>query len=412
MRTLSSPHSQRILHRLAASAIVSSAFFALPSAAQDLTVDAAVSAGAASNPYQREGDTPTSLSTTVDLRPMWTIERPLTTLRLEGDVSATFYNKGYGTNERVLLRGAGTHKLSEYTTINSELGYTNSILGSVNEIRVPIGVVLPDTRLPVLINDPVSGGIGGRFQSYQVVGGISTLLSPRDRLMADVSVSANRYKQSQFQDFNYSSNNVGYSRAIDENFDIGVNFAVNLSDYLKTSIGDATIYTPSFTASMALKKGWTLQASVGAALARVEGLTGDNRSSTTLNGSIALCKRDARWNLCINAARQTVPSAFEGVRSQNNISLSAGYRAGPQDSLSLVASYSHSDGPLDDAAVINGFDGSVDFVVASGNYSHQFRSALAAFVSAAYAKTYGDRLNRDANLTASVGISYRFGARR
>jgi hypothetical protein len=383
---------------------------ATPAAAQDrLTVDASASVGIATNPFLDAGSTPTAISPTLDLHPSWVSERPLTTLRVEADVQASFYNQDYGTNASVTVQGSGTHKLSEYTTLNASVGYFNTIVGTLNNVRVPIGIVVPvGADLPDFVNDPALGGIGRRRQSYQASGNLVSLLSPRDQVELGVSLSANRFGGVGSNDFNYVTPSISYSRLLSENFNIGASFAVGFSDYRRTAIGDATVYQPALTVSRGISERWRLKGSLGAAIVDLNEGLGQSRTTTSLNGSADLCRRDSRWTACFSLSRQTVPSAYQGVRTSTNASTSIGYQMSPTDDLSFTGGYSRASSPLQRDVIGIRRDGSLDFVNANANYSHRFRPALTGFVSAGYAKALGDDIKREANLTASAGVTYRF----
>ncbi|MBI0477223.1 hypothetical protein D9601_17890 [Sphingomonas sp. MA1305] len=405
-------HSRRLLGTSGAIILLDLAVMASPAAAQDrLTADASASLGIATNPFLEPGSTPVAIGPTLSLRPSWTSERPLTTLRVEGDARATFYNRGYGTNDSFGVQGYGSHKVSETTTLNAAVGYINAIVGTFGEARVPVGTALPiGADLPTLINDPALAGVGRRQKVYQGSGNIVSILSPRDQIEAGVAVSANRYGGN-LQDFNYATPSVAYSRLLGEKFTVGASFAVSFSNYLRTTIGDATVYQPSLTVSRSVGERWTLNASLGAALINLDEGLGRNRTTTAFNGSANLCRRDTRWTACFNAARQTVPSAFQGVRTSTVVGTSLGYRVNEADDLAFVGSYSHASEPLQRDLIAVVRDTALDFVGANANFSHRFRRTLSGFVSAGYAKSFGDSIRRDANLTATAGVTYRFNGR-
>jgi hypothetical protein len=381
-----------------------------PAAAQNrLTVDASASVGVATNPFLDVGSTPTAISPTLDLHPSWVSERPLTTLRVEADLQASFYNHDYGTNASATIQGSGTHKLSEYTSINASLGYFNTIVGTLNNVRVPVGIVVPvGSDLPDFVNDPALGGIGRRRQSYQASGNLVSMLSPRDQVEFGVSLSANRFEGMGFNDFNYVTPSLSYSRLLSENFNIGASFAVGLSDYRRTPIGDATVYQPSLTVSRGISERWTLKGSLGAAIVDLTEGLGQSRTTTSLNGSADLCRRDSLLTACFSLSRQTVPSAFQGVRTSTSASTLIGYRMSPTDDLSFTGGYSRASSPLQRNIIGTTRDDSLDFLNVNASYSRRFRPGFSGFVSAGYAKAFGDSIKRDANLTASAGVTYRF----
>ena len=383
-------------------------------AAQDrLGVDVSASAGVSTNPFLRAGSTPTTGTGTIDVRPSYTLQRPLTTVRLEADAQFTKYTGDYDHNENYTLQGSASHKLSERTSITGAVSYLNSLVGSFVDSRVPVGVPVIDTGLPVYVNDPALGGIGQRRQSYQASAGLSSLLSSRDQVNVQLSASVNRFGGLLFSDYNYYSPTVGYSRALGPGFNVGASFTLGRTDYRGTGIGDATVYQPSLTVSRSLNERWTLDAAAGAAIATVREPTGIDRSSTAFNGTLNVCRRDSRWNACLSASRQTLPSAFQGVRTQTSASAFAGYRATAKDDVSLVASYSHAGNPVQQLVIGGPRVGSDDYVTLTGNLSHRFRPRLSGFVSGGYNKSFGnDLFRRNANFTAQLGVNYRFGARQ
>lgn len=405
--------ARRLLGTTGALVLLDLLSLAAPAAAQDrLTVDASASMGVATNPFQQAGSTPLAISPTLQLHPVWISERPLTTLRVEGDVQATFYNRGYGTNESASLQGAGTHKLSEYTTLNASLSYLNAIIGTFTGGPVAVGPLVPvGADLPVFVNDPALGAIGRRRQSYQGAANIVSMLSPRDQIDVGVSVSANRFGGFGFNNFNYVAPSASYSRTLSERLTVGAGVTVGFTDYLGSRVGDATIYQPALIATQVLNNRWTLKGTVGAAIVNVNEPLGRQRTSTAFNGTASLCRRDTRWTACFDVARQTVPSSFQGVRTATSGSATLGYRANANDDLSVIAGYSHSGNPIQANVPGQPLDGSLDFANANVIYSHRFRPAFSGFVNLGYAKTFGDTVKRDANLTASAGVTYRFNGR-
>lgn len=414
---------------IGSAALLSILVAASPALAQNrLTVDASASAGVSTNPFLQPGSTSSAITGTIGIRPSWVSERPLTTFRVDGSADVAFYDQGYGTNESFVVQGSGTHRLSAQTTLNASLGYINTIVGSFGDVGVPIGTPIPvnvpvSTGLPavpgaqtpivlpalpnVAIN-PALNGIGQRRQVYLASGGITTLLSPRDQIGATMALSANRSGGAQFEDFNYVTPSVSYSRTLNATTSVGATFSVGLSDYRGTSLGDATIYQPALTIAHVIGERWTLNAVVGAAITTLNGIDGSNRTSTSLNGSANICRRDTRWTACFNASRQTLPSSFEGVRTQNSVSASVGYQVSERDSLSFVGGYSHASNPIQRTAVIGPRAGSIDFANASGSYSRRLSPALSGFLTLGYAKAFDDnQAGIDANWTALVGITYR-----
>ena len=377
------------------------------------SVDVGAGAGISTNPYQQVGAASSGATFTgnVSVRPSLVIQRPTTTLTLDGNAAVAFYGSDYGANESFALSSGVQHKLSERTTLTGSLGYFNSILGSYNDVRVPVGQPVIESQLPVNLTDPALGVLGRRQESYQGAVGLGSLLSPRDRVNVNLAASATRLGGVAYSDFNYLSPSASYSRAVGEGFDIGASMSVGFTNYLRTRIGDATVYQPQLTASRRLGSRWTIDLAAGAGIASVRNANGTTTNSTSFNGSATLCRRDDRWNACFSASRQTVPSTFQGVRTQTSVSASVGHRLGPNDDLSLSASYSRAGAPVQQNVIGGVRDGGVDYISANGSLSHRFGRALSGFVSLGVANGYERGINRSANFTALAGLSYRFGPR-
>lgn len=403
----------RSLGTVSALALLGVLAMTAPVTAQNrFTVDASASAGIATNPFLDSGATPTALSTTLSVHPIWVSERPLTTLRVEGDAAATFYSKRYRANESFSLQASGTHKLSEYTTLNASLGYFNAIIGSFNDIRVPVGTLVPvGADLPTFVNDPALGAIGNRRQSYQTSANLVSLLSLRDQIEVGVSASASRFAGASFNDFNYAAPTASYSRALSENSSIGVSMSVGFTSYRQASVGDAIVYQPSLTTTQTISERWILQASAGASVINLKEPLGESRTTTTLSGSAQLCRRDTRWTACFSLSRQTIPSAFQGVRTTTAASVSLGYQMSERDSLSFNGSYSSAGDPLQQTFINTNSASSLNFLNTSANYSRRIRQNISGFVSGGYGKSFGDNIRRKANITAIVGVTYTFDGR-
>lgn len=399
---------------------------AAPALAQSqVGADLSARAGISTNPFLSPGSTPTAATETIGIRPSWTMERPLTSLRVDGNAEITFYDKNYGTNENLNVQGSGTHRLSEYMTLNAALSYTNSIVGTFNGLGVPFGTSLPGTVIPTpitgggtalpvvlpdlpnVITDPSLGGIGRRRQVYMASGGLSTALSLRDQLTVNMTATANRSKDANVEDFNYMTPTIAYSRALGEKLNVGASFSVGFTDYLGTSFGDATIYQPSLTVRRTISDRWSLSAALGAAIVSMKEF-GSSRTSVSFNGSADLCRRDERLSTCLSASRQTLPSSFQGVRTQTSASGSLAYRLSARDDISVSAGYSRASDPIQRLPGITR-DGSVDFATASASYSRRFAPSLWGNVALGYAKTFDNATRIGANMTALAGVTYRLG---
>lgn len=376
-------------------------------------VDTAASVGVATNPFLQAGPTPTTASGTVEITPVYTMDRPLTTLRIVGNARVTGYTSRYRTNDSYAITGTGEHRLSERARLNAELGYINSIVGSTYDALVPVADPGPISELPTFVDDPALAGIGRRRSAYQGRGSFTQQIGLRDEISARVLASATRYANDDvgLDEFNYVNGGVSYARRVSEQFSISGNIDVGQVNYLGSRLGDATIVQPSVSVTRTLNSRWTMTASAGAAIVNLRGPV-DDSTSTNFNGSISACRRDARVNACLSASRATVPSSVQGIRTQTGVAASLGYRVNPRDNWSFTASYSRANAPLLDSERGSVRSTAVDYALGSITYDRGFTPRLSGFVTGAVAKTFDDFVKRDANIEGRIGVRYRFGADR
>ena len=433
--------SRRLSFGMGASVLVAGIGISAPAAAQDrLTVDASLSGGVASNPFlENGGNTPTTASATLSISPAYLIDRGLTRFELRGDATITEYLKRYPNSDSFGVSASGSHRVSERTSLNAQLGYTNSVVGAFNDLGVAgTGIIIPSITpvLPAaaadpntviqpaltppalgigsnLTTDPSLGGIGRRRQSYTGGAGFSTGLGERDRVDFGVSVVASRARAGALDDFNYVAPHLGYRRAIRQGLDITADVGVGHANYLRTRQGDATTFSPSLGTSYRIAEGTSLNLSVGVTIVQARLLqAGASRTTTSFSGQASLCKQDSRWNACISGSRAALPSAAQGVRLQTAVSLSAGIRLSERDTLSASSSYSRSGAPLGvtPTTVPIAFSTRTEYLSLRGQYDRRLSQRLFGFVSAGAAKAYGDqRSSGDPSYEARVGVRIRFG---
>ena len=426
----------------ATAALAIGAGVASPASAQErFSVDAALSGGIANNPFLQGGDTSTTASATLTVSPSYSIDQGLTQFAIAGNATVTEYLSRYPNSDSFSVSGMGAHQLSERTSLNARLNYVNSVVGAFNDTGVigsgliipgvtpvfPTATADPNTVLtpavtPIttgiisnLATDPSLGGIGRRRQNYSAGAGISMGLGPRDRIGLDTSISANRTASGALDDFNSVSQQVNYSRAIRQGFDVTAGVVVSHVDYLRRRQFDATTIQPTVGTTYLIAQNTSLSLSVGVSIVKTDLATiGDTRTSTSLSAQGSLCRQSGRVNGCLSLSRTAVPSSIGGVRIQTAASLSGGMRISERSSASASVSYSRSGAPLIDVATTPVlFSGDTEYLSANGSYNRRLSQRVSAFVSAGVSKVYGDQsFGRDPSYEARGGVRVRFGALR
>lgn len=416
-------------------------------AAQDrLTTDISLSAGAATNPFLQPGNTPPTGTVVLEVTPEYTLRSDRTSLQVQGGVRLAEYTRRYPLNDSYSLRGSGTYRVSPTVQIDGGLGYVNSVIGTAADFFMPVGTPIGTTPIggdtvggtpvggipaidpigqPGLVDDPALAGIGRRRSAFSANGGIAVALGRFDQLAARASAAATRFPSGvALDEFKTATAGLSYQRTFSRGLTGAITADATMVDYVGGRLADATIYQPGLSVSRTLDIRWTLTAAVGAALVRINAPGGTTRSSTDINGSVGVCRRDTRWNACLTANRATLPSSIQGVRTQTGLSATGSYRVSDFDDLSVNAAYSHVEAPLvrvvGPTAPVVGTPGttvpasalSTDFATIGATYARRIGPRLSAFASASATKSDDVFVNRDANIEARLGIRYRIGERR
>jgi len=378
------------------------ALSSVPALAQaEFTADATVGGGAATNPYLVSGAAQSSATVTASIQPHVVVRDTLTTFRLDGEFTDTHYFSNYDDSQTYSARASVDHVLSSRASIRGSIGVGGGIVGVNQALFNP--TVPEGNDLPPIVDDVTLDGLRQRRQNYQASLGVGLQLSPYDSIDINGSASAIRFSgASSLDEYNYFSQQIGYSRRISAHTQVGVTMNVGESDYLGTPFGDGTIYSPSLTFSTTTASNFTIEAAGGVSVSKLN--TGFGRmTSTSWTASLSVCRRNEFGALCVYGTRATLPSSLNGVRSQSSLGLGYTRRIGPADDIAVNASYSNSSEPLFSLAT------SADYVSSAVTWNHRFGQRLFGFVSAGYSDAFQSGFNRRGNFQANVGLRIRLG---
>ncbi len=375
----------------------------------EFTTDVSLGVGVSTNPYLQTGPVDSSFSGSVTVAPRLTVTEDLTTFSLSGFGHIEEYESNFRTNTSYGLTGNVNHSASERTQLRGSFGYDGSITG-VNDGFFNPPNVIDDNFLPPIADDIALNGLNQRRHSFQGGLGLSHSLTELDSISFDVSATAIRFGDMTVQDeYNAFSQNVGYSRVLSENTSIGASLGLSQINYLGQSQGDSNVITPSLTFDQNLGPDFTLSGSLGASFTRVDNGFGKT-SSTDFSGSLSLCRQGETGNFCLNASRQTLPSSFDGVRSQTSFGLGYSKKLTRDDDISISAGYSRSSNPiLGPVQIVNR---SLEYVNAAATLNHRFAERISGFVSVGYNDTFQSGFSREANKQVSIGIRFKLGNSR
>jgi hypothetical protein len=390
-------------------ATLCSATAAVPARAErEVAVDVSVSGGLATNPYLVNGSTKTRPSVSVEVAPRIVTGDEITTFQLIGRGRITEYFGDYRTNSSLGVNAGVEHRASPALTLRANAGYETSIVGLNDALFAQVDPNTPGVTYPDVIDDVALTGQGERRHAFHAGTGADYRLSERDSLSLGASATAVRFSGgSSLDEYNSYNGSIGYNRRLTPQLQIGAQFGLGRVNYLKQSVGDATILSPGLAVTYQLSPTWRLQGTGGVSISRINDLAGRS-TSTNPSGSISLCNTGLNASYCLAASQQSLPSARDGVRSQTTLSASMERRLSELGRVSVALGYSRASAPLARAASGQ----RVEYASATGTYSHQINRRAAAFVSAGYSDSFQTGVSRRANIQVGAGIRVTLGTMR
>ena len=369
--------------------------------------DVSLGAGWSSNPYLQNGQSSSALSGSVTVVPHLTLTEDVTTFDLRGLARIEEFDEDIRTNTSYGIDGSVTHSLSERTELRARAGFRGSIVG-VNDGFFNPGDVIDENFLPPVADDIGLNGTNQRRTTYQGGVGISHSLSEVDNISLDLSATAVRFGDTIVQDeYNFFSQSVGYSRVLSETTAIGATLGLSQINYLNQSQGDADIISPAITLEQQIGPDLVFSGSAGVSFARVDNGPLGKTNSTDFSGAFSLCREGETSNFCLRGSRATLPSAFDGVRSQTTVGLGFSRKLSRRNDLSLNASYSRSSDPVLGPTQVA--TETLEYVRGSATFNHRFQDRISGFVSVGYSDSYQRNFSREANMQVGIGITIRFG---
>lgn len=372
----------------------------------NFVVDTSLEAGLATNPFQTAGPSKSSVVITASVAPELEIRDARGSYRLRGRFRHEEYLRQYQSSQDYGVNFGMDRTIDERTRFAGRFGFDSSIVGN-NDIffgNVPGGTV--DPALPPILDDVTLNGVRQRQESFSAVTSIVHRPSERDELTLAHSGSIIRFPGGlNRQDYNYFSQRLGYYRRLDANLSIGGSLNVAKTNYRRSALGDGRTITPHVNARLKFGPRWSVDVALGATFTRTQTILG-RRSQTGITGSLNACYTVVRSAFCLDADRQSVPSSFDGIRTQSSVGASYNYRLSERSDIGARASYSRSSQP------IANIGGSIETVALGVNYNRRISRQLSAFATGGYGDTFEPGRGRRANATVAGGIRYTFGERR
>ncbi len=373
--------------------------------------DLGLDGGYSTNPFSGQGGGTGSGTLTGSFRPFVDLITPSSSTRITGDVSRTEYARLYDGHTDFGGMLVTQARPSAQTTLSGNAGFTSRVVNALNPIY---SVILPGPEnpdLPIII-DPATGGtfaqrtkmLNGGLQLHQRV-------SARDAITLQVNGALLRYGRQNVagtypqSDYDMFGGGIGYQRSISANTAIGMSVNASRTKYKTGGFGTSTTVSPALTLQTKLSPTVTLSADAGVTFSDMDLAGGGSRKTTSLSGSVNVCKqRGERSTFCLSGARTVSPSGFAGMSRQTSLGASYSYALDPRSQLTVSGSYARQ-------SSMRGISntGTYDYGQATVGYSRQITRRLSAVASVGYADSFNTSIARKANFYGNVGLRYRIG---
>lgn len=345
----------------------------------------------------------------LEFRPYLTYELPRTTIRADGSVRHSQYFSGSDDNTDYTARLSVASKLSPRA--NLRVGASLSRANVNNILLRPDDVTVPDDPdLPPVIDPTIIANQNATRTAFRGNGGLGLVLGPRDQLNISGSAGGVRYSRQggvgpgpgRLREYDSYQGSLGYQRAMSASLSLGAQFSVSRNDYIGSSVGDSTQYSPAATASVSLDPRWSLNANLGATFVRGTNALGRVNNSG-LSGGASLCRKGDRNRLCFTGQYGYSPSSVNGVARTLSLGSNFSYQLSERTTVSARAGYSR-------ANEVQAFGSrKFDQLSAGSSVSHQLTQRLSIFGSASYATVNDNLTQRPDNYSIGAGLRLRLG---
>jgi hypothetical protein len=387
----------------------------IPSAAvAETTSDFSVSAstGYDTNPFSGVDNNREVASFRLEVAPSLTYSDGASEIRIESRIEHVEYLGKFDSAQNLSTSIAAQHRVNERTTITANFGLASTksqsdfvglpgFPGQSSNPDQPLNPGLPD----VLVDDISLLGREIRRTSVTAGGSIVYRPSPFDEVEFSSDLNFQRYpKNSGLNDYDYGSQRLSYSRALDESISVGGLLEYGVGDFKYIRFGDATILSPQFMIKARLNGQFEFNSSLGASFTSVNTPLGKS-NVTALSGTGSLCYRGARDNFCVNGQRQTLPTAVGGVRTITSVGTSYALNLSSRDSFQSGTSFSKASTP------ITGGTSNFESIRIFGRLERSLNERARIFVLGAYSNSSDELFESRSNIQAQLGITIRYGKR-
>jgi hypothetical protein len=365
-------------------------------------VEASTKIESSENRYLLVGQNTSSVALSASIAPSVVINDGTTEFQINGKIGYSEFLRRYASTESFALNGSVSQRLSPRLTFNAGLSFDSNVIGAgdLQTIRPTDPAIIAPPTAP---GDIALDSLRKRRNALAGTLGVSFQATARDRWQIGSNFAFSRFPSAVVgTEYDQSGVSVSYTKSLSDQTSVGASLSVARIDYQKTRFGDSLTVSPQATFTTQLGLRWSLSGSAGVSVSSSRGLTG-TITETSASGSANICRSGDRNQLCAFISRAIEPTLAGNVRPQTSIGGS--YRLQLRDRTSLAASA----GFTQSSSGGNRAQASTQFARALIVVTQRFSERFSATVSAGYNDSFKDLVQRRANYSTSIGLSYRLG---
>ncbi len=287
-------------------------------ARSDLTVTGALTAKESTNPYLIDAGDTSSAAVSAALSPTFTLTEAAGSFALTGTVRHTEYTRIYPSSQSVIASARGNWRLNARSQIKSSLSYSDSIATELDLFR--LGLLPGDVPVP----DITLNGFRTRQRLLSTNFGIEHQLDANNRVGIDGFASSSR-QSGNFGGSDYATygGSTSYNRLLNSRDSVGASISVLKYECRSQRTCSSVVTQPQILLTKTLWAQWTLTAGAGVAVNKLR-FPGEFRTTITPAGSVSLCTKNARTDICFTGQKTVTQNALTGPRPA--LSLGATFR--------------------------------------------------------------------------------------
>lgn len=377
----------------------------------DAGIDVRLSGEVVSNPYLDQGDAEPTAAVNAEVRPWLRQQTEVTSFNLSAFAQARQFADGQDMEDNYGVSASLSHRASQRVTLTARA----DVQSAASRLNAVFPGLDPNPATPVPEPLPLDPGLGvdptllgTRGRTTTVNGGIGTqyAIDERRSLQIDLDLEDLDFTHANAQDYRTHGVATTLMQVVNATTSVGAALNFRQTDYDSPTVPDARIFLAMGSVSHRLDERWTLEASAGASMTRLEAVGAfARRESTSIAATASLCRREERGSLCVDYERQPQPTGLGQVRNTDTASLSYNREWSVRNRLSVGASYSRSGSAVNVSTPVS----ETEYLTVRATLERAFNERVSGFVTASTSRVFGSNLAIEPDIDVGLGLHIRLG---